>query len=34
MSCIFPKVGRNVKDIKVGDHAGIGAFIDSCLDCT
>ena len=23
----------NVKDINVGDHVGIGYYMDSCLDC-
>jgi len=27
------KVGSNVKDIKVGDHVGVGYFLDSCLCC-
>ena len=27
------KVGSNVKDIQVGDHVGIGYFVDSCLEC-
>ena len=31
--CHFFKVGKNVKDIKVGDHAGVGCFVDSCFEC-
>jgi len=27
------KVGTNVKDIKVGDHVGVGYFVDSCFNC-
>ena len=27
------QVGSNVKDISIGDHVGVGYFIDSCLDC-
>ena len=27
------QVGGNVKDVQVGDHVGIGYFIDSCLAC-
>jgi len=30
---VVSKVGKNVKDIKVGDHAGVGCFVDSCLNC-
>jgi len=30
---IVTKAGENVKDVKVGDHVGIGWFIDSCLNC-
>jgi Zn-dependent alcohol dehydrogenase len=26
-------VGKKVKDIKVGDHVGVGCLSDSCLDC-
>ncbi|CBQ72086.1 related to alcohol dehydrogenase (N-terminal fragment) [Sporisorium reilianum SRZ2] len=28
------KVGKNVKDIKVGDRIGVGAQVDSCGECT
>ena len=27
------KVGKNVKDIKVGDPIGVGCYVDSCYDC-
>ena len=27
------KIGANVKDVKVGDHVGIGYFMDSCFEC-
>ena len=30
---VVTKVGSNVTDIQVGDHAGVGYFIDSCLNC-
>ena len=33
ISGVVAKVGSNVKDIKVGDHVGVGYFIDSCLSC-
>lgn len=26
-------VGKNVKNFVVGDHAGVGCFVDSCRDC-
>jgi D-arabinose 1-dehydrogenase-like Zn-dependent alcohol dehydrogenase len=28
------KVGKNVKDVKVGDKVGVGCIVDSCLDCS
>jgi alcohol dehydrogenase (NADP+) len=28
------KVGKNVKDIKVGDRVGVGAQVGSCMECT
>ena len=27
------KVGANVKDVQVGDHVGIGYFMDTCFEC-
>ena len=30
---VVTRVGTKVQDIAVGDHVGIGYFIDSCLDC-
>ena len=27
------KVGPNVKDVKVGDHIGVGYFVDTCCNC-
>jgi uncharacterized zinc-type alcohol dehydrogenase-like protein len=30
---IATKVGKNVKGIKVGDHVGVGCFVDSCMEC-
>lgn len=27
------EVGSKVTKVKVGDHVGVGCFIDSCLDC-
>jgi len=27
------EVGSKVKNIKVGDHVGVGCMVDSCLDC-
>ena len=26
-------VGKNVKDIKIGDRVGMGCISDSCMDC-
>lgn len=28
------KVGKNVKDVKVGDRVGVGAQVGSCMNCT
>ena len=30
---VVTKIGANVKDVKVGDHVGIGYFMDSCFEC-
>lgn len=30
---VIEEVGENVTDFKVGDHAGIGCFVDSCREC-
>lgn len=30
---VVSKVGKNVKDVKVGDYAGVGCFVDSCFEC-
>jgi len=30
---VVTKVGSKVQDLKIGDHVGIGYFIDSCLSC-
>ena len=27
-------MGKNVKDVKVGDKVGVGCMVDSCLDCS
>ena len=27
------KVGKNVTQFQVGDHAAVGCFVDSCLEC-
>ena len=33
ISGVVSKVGPNVKDINIGDHVGVGYFIDTCLNC-
>ena len=33
ISGVVSKVGPNVKDIHIGDHVGVGYFIDACLNC-
>ena len=33
ISGVVSKVGSNVKDVSIGDHVGVGYFIDSCLNC-
>lgn len=30
---VIEEVGENVTKFKVGDHAGIGCFVDSCREC-
>ncbi|MDR1355082.1 MAG: NAD(P)-dependent alcohol dehydrogenase [Propionibacteriaceae bacterium] len=30
---IVTKVGENVTNFKIGDHVGVGCFIDSCREC-
>lgn len=30
---VVTKIGAHVKDVKVGDHVGIGYFMDSCFEC-
>jgi len=30
---VVEAVGKNVTNIQVGDHAGVGCFVDSCRDC-
>ena len=30
---IVTKIGSNVKDVKIGDHVGVGYYMDSCLEC-
>ncbi|KAK3233284.1 hypothetical protein CYMTET_56409 [Cymbomonas tetramitiformis] len=30
---VVAKVGSKVKKFQVGDHIGVGCFVDSCLDC-
>mmetsp|Transcript_46851 Transcript_46851/g.117282 ORF Transcript_46851/g.117282 Transcript_46851/m.117282 type:complete len:361 (+) Transcript_46851:281-1363(+) len=31
---VISAVGSDVTKFKVGDHAGVGCFVDSCLDCS
>jgi uncharacterized zinc-type alcohol dehydrogenase-like protein len=31
---VVAAVGKNVTSLKVGDHAGVGCFVDSCRSCT
>jgi len=30
---VVEQVGSNVKHFRVGDHAGVGCMVDSCLNC-
>ena len=30
---IVQEVGSNVNRFKVGDHVGVGAYVNSCRDC-
>ena len=30
---IVTEVGKNVTNFKLGDHAGVGCFVDACRDC-
>jgi D-arabinose 1-dehydrogenase-like Zn-dependent alcohol dehydrogenase len=30
---VVEHVGSGVKHFRVGDHAGVGCMVDSCLDC-
>jgi len=27
------KVGKNVENINIGDHVGVGCIVDSCSEC-
>ena len=33
ISGVVSIVGPNVQDISIGDHVGVGYFIDTCLNC-
>ena len=33
ISGVVSKVGSNVQDISIGDHVGVGYFVDTCLNC-
>lgn len=30
---VVKAVGKNVTKFQVGDHAGVGCFVDSCRNC-
>lgn len=30
---IVQEVGDKVSEFKIGDHVGVGSFVDSCRDC-
>ena len=30
---VVTKVGTEVKDFKVGDHVGVGTYVNSCREC-
>nr|CAD1843549.1 unnamed protein product [Ananas comosus var. bracteatus] len=30
---VVTEIGSNVKGFKVGDHVGVGTYVDSCRDC-
>jgi cinnamyl-alcohol dehydrogenase len=30
---IVKEIGSNVQRFKVGDHVGVGTFVDTCRDC-
>lgn len=30
---IVKEVGSNVENFKIGDHVGVGTYVDSCRDC-
>lgn len=30
---VVEKIGSNVTKFRVGDHAGVGTYVDSCRDC-
>lgn len=34
MAGVVTEVGSEVKGIAVGDHVGVGCYVDSCLECS